>query len=165
MPQATFESATEGLRSTGASVEEQELVDMLTAHAGHEEALLDSCERLAQKTASPAARYLMKLICEDERRHHRLLAELANAIAWESNPDTPARSVPDITPKSDGELMRQTRALLKVELLDRAELRRLKKRFRPYRDTTLWSLLVDVMLCDTEKHVLILRFMRAHLVR
>jgi hypothetical protein len=42
------------------------------------------------------------------------------------------------------------------------ELARLKKLVRPARDVTLWSLLLDVMALDTQKHIAMLRFLDKH---
>jgi hypothetical protein len=42
------------------------------------------------------------------------------------------------------------------------ELVRLKKLVRPARDVTLWSLLLDVMALDTQKHIAMLRFLDKH---
>ncbi|MGH9920271.1 MAG: hypothetical protein ACRD6W_15560 [Nitrososphaerales archaeon] len=54
----TFESATEGLRRTGASVTDCELVDLIARHGKEEGALLERHQRFAEE-ASPATRYLV----------------------------------------------------------------------------------------------------------
>ena len=41
---------------------------------------------------------------------------------------------------------------------DPRELKKLQKELRDVKDTTLWSLLVDLMQRDTEKHIAILDF-------
>lgn len=159
----TFESAAEGIRQSGASVEQRELVEILTRHGEDEGVHLERYQRLAQETTSDAIRYLVTLIMEDERRHHTLLADMANTIAWGSTPDPLGVAVPHVLPWNDpdGRFTRETKALLEFELRDQSDLRQLRRRLNPYRDTTLWSLLVDVMLHDTEKHALILRFILA----
>jgi hypothetical protein len=35
-------------------------------------------------------------------------------------------------------------------------------RLRPFADTTLWVLVVDLMLLDTKKHATMLRFLERH---
>ena len=64
--------------------------------------------------------------------------------------------------QSQGELIRETRALLREEERDKKELRKLRRQLEPYADTTVWALLVDLMIHDTEKHARILRFILAH---
>jgi MoxR-like ATPase len=160
-----FESALEGLDKMGASVGERELVAMLARHGEEEGMLLERYQRFAEEAASPAVRYLVKLILDDERRHHRLLAEVANTVAWGWSANSPAPAAPDIFPKEDpaGPLARETKELLAAEERDRDELRRLRKQLRPYEDTTLWALVIEMMMLDTEKHAMILRFISRHL--
>jgi len=156
---ATFESAMEGLRQTGASVEERELVEMLTRHGKEEGALLERYQRFVEEGPTPAGRYLVQLILEDERKHHRLLAELANTIAWGLGANSPVEATPDVYPKSkpDPAFIEETQALIKAEERDRVEMRRMRKRMKAYEDTTLWPLIIDILLLDTEKHIEILR--------
>ena len=45
---------------------------------------------------------------------------------------------------------------------DRHELQTLRKQLRPFEDATLWGLIVQVMLLDTEKHATILGFLERH---
>jgi bacterioferritin (cytochrome b1) len=163
MTDVSFESAARGVATVGASVDERDLVGMLVTHGEQEGAILERYRRFAEHSASPAIRYLVRLILEDEERHHRVLAELANAIAWEASPVTPLGSVPDLDHGPDSEFVAETKALLDTEQADIRELRKLRRRLAAYQDTTLWALLVDLMLLDTEKHVHILRFITSHM--
>jgi rubrerythrin len=160
MTEATLETALRGLGAVGASVDERELVELLTTHARKEVAILERYRRFAAEAASPAARYLVKLIVDDEERHHRLLAELANAIAWEGQ--SPVPSVPDAFASRDEALVAETQALLDAEGADSRELKRLQRRLEPFGDATMWPLIVDLMLLDTQKHIEILRFIAWH---
>lgn len=156
---ANFESALEGLKATGASVEERELVELLARHGHEEGVLLERYQRFASEGSSEAVRYLVQLIIDDERRHHRVLAELANTIAWGWAANSPVRATPDLGAGTDDRaLAEETRELIRAEENDRSELRRLRKRLRPYKDTTAWSLVIGLILADTEKHLDILRF-------
>jgi hypothetical protein len=154
-----FEKAFQGLRTTGASISTHEVVEALNRHGLEEAELLMRYQRFVEEAESPAARYLVQLILDDEQRHHRILEDLANTIAWGWTKGVPEEVVP-IFPSvgEDGALRAETRALLGHELRDRAQLRRLRKRLRSYGDAPLWGLLVDLMRSDTEKHVDILRF-------
>lgn len=161
----TFETAMEGLEQMGASVGERELVEMLRRHGEEEGVLLQRYERYATEASSPAVRYLVGLLLEDETRHHRLLVELANAIAWGWSANSPVPATPGIYEDSgqDDRLAAETNELLAFEEQDEKELRRLRNQLRDYRDTTMWSLVVETMLADTQKHAHILRFIARHL--
>lgn len=157
-----FDKAIEGLRATGASVEMVELVQLLARHGTEEGRMLGTYEALAKSTDDPAARYLVDLILDDERRHHRMLAEMANAMAWDSLKKAPDPAVPRLSMHIDDELIEHTRRLREAEEHDRRELAAMRKRLRPYADTTMWTLVLDLILMDTDKHATILRFLEDH---
>jgi len=146
---------------TGASVDTRNLVDLVVRHGAEEGEVLAAYEEAAG-AADPGVRYLIDLILEDERRHHALLAELANSMAWGTTPDSVERSTPGLPGGIDGELLRLTRRLLKAERADGRSLRRIRRRLRPFADTTLWALVIDMMILDTKKHATILRFLERH---
>jgi hypothetical protein len=159
-----FERALEGLDAYGASVGERELVDALARHGKEEGQLLATYARFASSAPSPTARYLVSLILDDERRHHRLLGEIANAIGWSWETGRPG-ALPNVDVarrESNDALVAETRALLREEERDKKELRKLRRKLEPYADTTVWALLVDLMIHDTEKHARILRFILDH---
>jgi hypothetical protein len=156
-----FEDALSGLRATGASVAATEVVHALDRHGREEAELLTRYERYVEQTGSPVARYLVRLIVDEERRHHRMLEELANTIAWGHFGDDDRIELPSPPVRrsgSDRALRAETRALLRHERQDRRQLRRLGRRLRTYGDVPLWNLLIELMKYDTEKHVSILRF-------
>ena len=106
-------------------------------------------------------RYLVNLIIEDERRHHRVLGEIAHAIAWGSLTGA-VPAVPRVVEGGgDNELVEETKTLLASEKKDRTELRRLHRRLRSYHGT-IWPLLIDLMQRDTDKHMRILRYIVRH---
>lgn len=160
--QATFETALRGLRMTGASVDTRDLVELIVRHGVEEGELLATYERLANASDNEMVAYVIGMILEDERRHHRMLAEVANAAAWARSPDAPDTVTPPLLPGIDGELLAQTRKLLAAEQADYRELRRIRRKLHPFADTTLWGLIIDVMLLDTKKHATMLRFLEKH---
>jgi hypothetical protein len=156
-----FEEALDGLEATGASTSIRELVDLLVRHGSQETTLLADYEKTAVTITDPAARYLIELIMDDERRHHRLLSELASAMAW----DTMSRvehSVPPLGWNLDEDLCAASRRLRRYESQDRRELRALRRRLSPFKDTTVWSLVIELVLLDTKKHITILKFLERH---
>lgn len=156
-----FERALEGLRETGASVSIRNLVELLATHGAEEGRLLAEYEHLASSASDPAARFLVELIMEDERRHHRLLVQMAIEMAWGTD-RVVETGLPPLGWHLDPDLMIAIRTLRQYEEKDRHELQALKKRLRPFEETTLWSLIVQLMLLDTEKHATILRFLEHH---
>jgi hypothetical protein len=88
-----------------------------------------------------------------------MLEALANSIAWGSIKGAPPETLPVFPMRNgaDRAFRTETRALLRHELRDRKQLRRLARRLRSYGDDPLWVLLVDIMRSDTEKHIRILR--------
>lgn len=162
----SFAEAVAGLQAVGASPDTEALVERVVRHGAEEGALLAEYERLLETVSSPSVRYLMELVLADERRHHRTLVEMASAMAWGELPGTPAGATPalDGGVSHDEQLAQATRRLLDHERHDHAELLKLRRTLRPYADTTLWSLLIDLMVADTEKHQRILGFILDHLL-
>jgi hypothetical protein len=148
----------------GASVWEQEMYAFLTEHTRREGALLEEYVSVAQGTASNALSYLVNMLVEDERRHHRYFNELASSL----RSDAELSRLDPVIPRLDfdrvepDQLLADTKRLLDHEKADAAELKRLRKELRDLEDTTLWVLLVDVMSRDTDKHIAILRFVQEH---
>ncbi len=156
-----FQEAMSGLRATGASTSATEVVRVLDRHGREEGELLSRYEQFLERTDSPVSGYLIRLVLDEERRHHRMLGELANTIAWGHLGDHGRAELPhegSTHGAPDRELWMETRSLLRHERRDRRQLRALKRRVRRYGDVPLWQLLIDLMRRDTEKHVTILRF-------
>ncbi len=157
----TSESSVQGLRATGVSAGEQDLVEWINRHGQEEGVLLERYEHFARESSSPVIAYLVGLIVEDERRHHRVLAEIAHAIAWGTLTNAEPAVPRTVAGAADAQLLAQTKELLASEKKDRTELRRLRRRLRNY-SGTIWPLLVDLMLRDTDKHTRILRHIVKH---
>jgi CheY-like chemotaxis protein len=149
------------------SILEAELYRHLAGHASSEADLIASYRELADAPTTPeAARYLLRLVVEDEERHHRVMHEIASAVgegvAW----TTDGKSVPNMWgAQTDPALEEVTKRFLAAERADRKELRALRKELKPYREETLWSLLVELMERDTDKHILLLTFIHNHAAR
>lgn len=146
----------------GASVFEERLFEHFSQHVAEEKDLIDAYSTLAERTDSKAFGYLVRLIVEDEARHHRMFSELVNAV----RADVEVREIDPQVPRlarwgSDPDaVLAATESLLRRERDDAHQLRRLEKETRDFRDTTLWSLLMEVMQADTDKHIRILEFVR-----
>jgi len=92
-------------------------VELIARHGRQEGALLERYERFAKDGPSPAARYPVNFILADEQRHHQVLAEIADAIAWGTlNNVTPP--VPRLGEGGDGAFVEETKKLLQAERRD-----------------------------------------------
>ena len=161
-----FEDALEGLRATRASPGARQIVEALRRHGREEAELIERYNLLEGRTHAPAVQYLVQLIVEDERRHHRILKELASTIAWNVVAGNPGASVPEkVVPalstidRDDEGFWAETKGLLKHERDDRARLRALRRQLRKHYSEELWLLLLDLAIADTTKHIKILRFL------
>jgi hypothetical protein len=139
-------------------------LQLLTTHGQREGAALAAYERVAgEATADDAVTYLIGLIMDDERRHHRVFEEMANELksfVWEVDV---APRVPSAATRKDPALLAETKKLLAFEKEDAKELRQLQKVLRRGPKSSLHPLLVELMLHDTAKHIAILEFIRSHL--
>jgi len=145
---------------------DHEILHMLETHGAREGAALDAYQRVAaDSTAGPGVRYLVNLILEDEERHHRVFAEMANQVrSFVTETDVQPR-VPGLVAHADPALLAETRRLLEFERQDEKELRELRKAVKRVPRSSLQPLLVDVMLHDTAKHITILEFIERQLRR
>jgi rubrerythrin len=147
----------------GLSVWEADLLRHLSQHMEQEGALLASYKTLAEKSDADYVRYLVELIMEDEIRHHRLFAELGNAIR-SAVERTDGLAVPMVRNATNPEeLLAATKQLLERERTDERELKRLSRELKDLRGTSVWPLLVELMERDTAKHQGILRFLEQQL--
>ena len=148
--------------SAGPSPWERQLHAHLKGHVETERAMLERYADVAGQTDSKAFQYLVKLLIDDEIRHHRLFNELADSIESTAlmKPGGPAVPYLDLHQADRAAVLEGTKELLENEERDLGELKRLQRELRDVKETTLWELLVELMERDTEKHIAILKFVR-----
>jgi rubrerythrin len=151
--------------SSGPSAWERDLYAHLTSHVEGERELLQEYRSAAQTSPSKALNYLVNLLIEDEIRHHRIFTELADSLKTDAllvgkDPTIPYLDFDHVA--NSEAVLDLTDQLLRREQEDAKELKRLAHELRDVKDTTLWSLLVDLMQRDTRKHIVILRFAKKH---
>ncbi len=151
----------------GASVWEETLYEHLVSHEENERDLLLEYQQAAQSSRSPAFAYLVSLIVEDEIRHHRLFADLADSlrIDAEMRPDEPKIPRLDRWGPDPAYIVGLSERLIEHERQDLRVLHGLRRELDDVTDTTLWELLVRLMEADTSKHIEILEFVRRHASR
>jgi len=151
----------------GLSAVEEELYRHLTEHVSSEAEFILAYREQAEAPNTPeAVRYLIRLVLEDEERHHRVLHEIVtaigNGIAWRDD----SSAVPNLPlGPPDRALSEVTAQFLAAERADQKQLRALRKELRPFRDSSLWALLVELMEHDTAKHIRVLTFMAEHVAQ
>jgi rubrerythrin len=130
-----------------------------------EGAILEEYAQAAAGTQSKALAYLIGILMEDERRHHRWFAELASSLEVDASFNGREPPVPWMDfHRADRVAVRNvTDRLLEHEKADEKELTRLQKELRDVSGTTLWGLLVELMQRDTDKHIAVLTFVKKHL--
>ncbi len=130
------------------------------SHVRQETAFLEEYERLVEQVGDAGIAFLLRMILEDEHRHHELFEEMSRAALGEAGA-LPTAPEPDrATAKA---LLEPTERFLDAERDDQATLRRLRKELKPARDDTLWPLLVELMEIDTGKHIRVLEYLRRRL--
>jgi rubrerythrin len=146
----------------GLSTWEHELYEHLTEHIENERTLVGRYAKLAEDAGGHVA-YLLKLIMEDEARHHRLFEEWRNALQSNAELREVPPQVPHLTRSAEAERVKTAaRELIEVERADERDLHHLQRSLKDVKHTTIWNLLVEMMALDTKKHQLILQFLEDH---
>ncbi len=135
------------------------VVRVLEDHLRNEASVLDDYVMAEWQVAEGDVAYLLRLLAEDEARHHRVLGDLLSAVRWGVDwrrGDEPALAVrTPVTP----EVRSLARRLGRIERDDARELRELAAMLGPVAQSTVWPLLVELLRLDTKKHQLILKYL------
>jgi rubrerythrin len=146
----------------GLSVWEREVYDLLVDHVTKESEVVDEYDELLERSTGHV-RFLLKLIIEDELRHHELYQEWAKTFRSFGTFEEPVDGVPNIVQEVEPErLIAALERLLALEKDDARQLKDLEKQFKDFRRTTIWPLLTELMAADTDKHIRILEFLLNH---
>jgi len=147
----------------GASEWEQRIFNLLQEHIQSEAAVQADYRELLERSTSASTKMLLGLILEDEERHHETLERIARAVRSREEMEQIEGSVPSLDRgMHEPGLALATKRFRAIERGDVRELHRLKREMREVRETTLWPLLLELMLLDGRKHLLILKFISDH---
>jgi len=140
---------------------DEQLLAHFDEHVEGELGLLEAYMELRDQ-GPEYVRYLVDMILSDEARHHQTFQELVNRLRSDIDFRDYEPKVPYLARNaSDSKALAEaTERFLAFEREDEKSLRHLAKELRPVRDTTLFSLLVELMELDTKKHMAILEFIR-----
>jgi rubrerythrin len=141
------------------------LLDAVERHASAEQDALDAYEHIGTASGDPVIALVMRLILEDEERHHGLLkrmqASLSDALNWTHSLNAlPQAGTPQHAVAK--ELATATRALIDEERTGARFLRELAHDEKGI-DGGLQSLLLEMMAMDSEKHAQLLQFVQHRL--
>jgi rubrerythrin len=141
------------------------LLDAVERHALAEQDALDQYEYVGNASGDPVVALVMRLILDDEARHHGLLkrieATLRDALNWTHSPEAlPSTGAPQ--PPVGRDLTALTAALIEEERTGSRYLRDLARREKSV-GAGLQSLLIEMMAMDSEKHAHLLEFVRDRL--
>jgi rubrerythrin len=141
------------------------LLNAVERHASAEQDALDQYEFIGTASGDPVIALVMRLILEDEERHHGLLkrieSSLRDALNWTDSPDSLPRSATPQYPVG-AELAVATRALIEEERTGAHYLRGLAHLEKEI-DSGLHSLLLEMMAMDSDKHARLLQFVHERL--
>jgi hypothetical protein len=141
------------------------LLNAIERHASLEVEALGQYEHLAQASGDPIIALVMRLILEDEERHHGLLkrisSTLRDALNWTYSPNALPRASAAAT-APDEDLTSLARSLIDEEKTGAQALRGLAQREKGL-GSGLDSLLLEMMAMDSEKHARLLLFVQRRL--
>lgn len=153
--------------SAPSGPEDHRLATFLARHAAREGEALAGYRRLARELPSPAFRYLARLILADEERHHEIFGDLGQTVFAFDDLRAPGMPIPHVTGVDRAtdreEALARIDEFAAWERQEGEDLRRLADELEPASESTLWSLLVDLMREDTQRHLRLLAFMRERL--
>ncbi len=135
----------------------REMIEHLQHHIDDEQDMLVAYGTLLRQSENAPVCYLLDLLLEDERRHHRILVEMINQFRSSEDAVDQQPHVPWMTPKPDPAIAAATRRLRRSERADLRRLRSLRRRLKFLRRHSLNGVLVDSLILDTRKHLGYLR--------
>ena len=137
----------------------EKLEQVMRHHVAAEEDSMESYRELVRGGGDPVVQLLMRAVLEDEEHHHGLLQRLMVQFEQEMDPATPGEGLglgPPEGPSTPG-LAAMAETLADQE---REGVHRLRKLAKEYKDvySGLFSVLIDGIASDSEKHERVLRF-------
>ncbi len=167
-PAAALSAWLDPLPNVPAPSMSERMIRALEAHVAAEAQDLADCQYLAERATDPAARLLLGMIAEDEKRHHSLLQLMINRLREEIEFTPSASALPvsgENTPTDeDARMPGALRALIRDEHESARHIRHLARQDAQVYNG-LYSLLLETIARDSEKHATILRYLLLRLER
>ena len=138
-----------------------QLVAAVNRHVAGEAEALDEYEYLSTASHDPVIALVMRLILDDEMRHHGLLTRIAttlqDALDWTRSPTALPTQGPTVAMGNEQQLVLLAKRLIEEEKSGARALRHLAEREKSI-DAGLDTLLLEMMALDSEKHARMLAF-------
>ena len=140
----------------------EELSAYLGQHVKAEEGALRAYEAALEDRPDDVISYLVRMILEDEARHHTIFRDFQNTLESRMQLRSIGPVVPSPRVKGDvTQLLQTTEQLLRLEQEDAKELKALRRQWaREPGERRLWALLVETAEYDTKKHIRMLKYLR-----
>jgi bacterioferritin (cytochrome b1) len=142
----------------------ERLMNEFEAHEAKEEKTLDEYRDLVVKSKSPVVRFLLQMILSDEEKHravtNAMAATLRGSLTWTK----PENSIDDVVEVSNNNahLLALTEEFIELEKTGIKEYRKLMNASEGYYHG-LFTLLLQSMVRDSEKHIDLLEFLQKRL--
>ena len=141
--------------------EVERLLNEFESHETQEGDFLRQYKEVAATVQAPLIKFLLQLIISDEEKHHAvthaMVATLKGDLNW-TKPEDAIRGLYDLGEKKK-ELLAATEQFIRTEKEGIQECKSLTKVSRRYYKG-LFALLMGCMIHDSQKHVMILEFLR-----
>ncbi|HSB85713.1 MAG TPA: hypothetical protein VLD86_05360 [Ilumatobacteraceae bacterium] len=140
------------------------LIEHLADHVNSEKEMIELYDVL-ERDDHPYVSFIARLIGDDEARHHRLFSEWIETIKALAELRDAEDGIPHVDYQPvDPETIGMVERLLEFEENDLVETKKLRHELRSVRNSTLWGILVELVIADTKKHIKLLKFLRARLI-
>jgi rubrerythrin len=145
----------------------EELVQAIAGHIDGETSAIKEYAALAEHTPDPVVALLVRLVLDDEARHHALLERIAATLADGRSMAHAISALPSAAPVAEADpraTLASVRRFINDERADAHQLRDLARRSHRL-DDGLEELLLELMAIDSGKHERIMRFVLQRLER
>jgi hypothetical protein len=144
----------------------ERLIRALAAHLSAEAQDLADCEALVKRSCEPDTRVLLGLIIADQEHHRALLESMVQRLGGgiDPSPAPAVRSMGDLAPLGEVELAAALRVLIRNDHEAARHLRHIARQESSVFDG-LYSMLLETIARDSEKHAAISHFLLTRLER
>ena len=140
----------------------EQLMASFASHEKRERDSLRDYHGVLEKHDSPLVKYLVQLVIADEEKHHEIVRNIASSLAADLTWDSSGASVPQLgtlTVEDRDALMLLTEELIAEEKHGIDDFKKLLKVSKGYYSGLL-ELLIGVIIHDSKKHVMMLKFLK-----
>ena len=142
----------------------ERLLNEFEAHEAEEGAFLKRYKEIAEKSKNSGVKFLLQLIMADEEKHnvvtHAMVSTLKGGLTWHRQKDA-LGLISDLGAEKN-ELVDLTERFLDLEKKGIKDYKKLVKASKGYYQG-IFTLLLETMILDSQKHIEILKFLRQRL--